>query len=245
MNVRADLIGDIVAEDFKTSEIFKKFGMDFCCNGGTTVAEQCDVRGLDKEEVYQALENRPQSGGGTSIDFRSWPLDLLADYIEKTHHRNASEKIPIIQGYLDKIEQVHGGQHPELHEIKELFNENASDFAAHMKKEELILFPFIRQMVKAKTSGAELKQPRFETVENPVNMMMHEHTEQGERFEKMQELSDGYTTPADGCNTYKVTFEMMREFENDMHTHIHLENNILFPGAVALEKTFRKPEITE
>jgi len=237
MNLKTDHIGDIVAEDFRTSEVFRKHGMDFCCNGNNTIEQQCEEKGINAEEVFRDLENLPKSGGGSSVDFRSWPLDLLADYIEKTHHRYANEKIPVIQGYLDKIAQVHGNHHPELFEIKELFNENARDFAMHMKKEELMLFPFIRQMVKAKTSGSSLKQPHFETVENPVNMMMHEHTEQGERFEKMQKLSDNYTTPQDGCNTYRVTYEMLREFDEDMHTHIHLENNILFPKAVEMEKT--------
>ena len=133
---------------------------------------------------------------------------------------------------------MHGDRHPELFEIRELFDESAKDLAAHMKKEELILFPFVRNMIKAQQTGEALRQPHFGTVENPVNMMQHEHTVEGERFEKIAKLTDGYTPPADACNTYKVAFAMLQDFENDLHTHIHLENNILFPKSIHLEKDF-------
>lgn len=242
MDIKNSTIGEIVAENYKTSEVFKKYGLDFCCNGNSTIADQCTQRGLDAEEVYKDLENATHSGSGAAVDFRSWPLDLLADYIQKTHHRYANEKIPVIQGYLDKIAQVHGQHHPELYEIKELFDENAKDFAMHMKKEELVLFPFIKQMEKAKAAGTAVEYKHFDTVENPVDMMMHDHTAQGDRLHKIEELSNNYTTPADGCNTYNVAYQMLREFDEDTHTHIHLENNILFPSAVALEKTLPKAE---
>ncbi|QCX52377.1 iron-sulfur cluster repair di-iron protein [Elizabethkingia sp. JS20170427COW] len=235
MNVRTDLIGDMVAEDFRAAAIFKKHNIDFCCKGGRTIEEACEKKNLDKETIYTELENLPQGNTG-AIDFTSWPLDLLADYVEKTHHRYVEEKTPILQQFLDKLCKVHGGRHPELFDIRTLFDESAKEMAAHMKKEELILFPFIRNMVKAQKTGEALKQPHFGSVENPVNMMMHDHTEQGEIFAKIAELTQSYNPPADACNTYKVTFAMLEEYENDLHTHIHLENNILFPKAVSLEK---------
>lgn len=237
MNIKTDLIGEMVAEDFRTAAVFKKYGIDFCCKGGRTITEACEKKGINEEKIYEELENIPSSGTN-SIDFNSFPLDLLADYVEKTHHRYVEEKTPVLQQFLDKLCKVHGDRHPELFEIRELFDESAKDLGAHMKKEELILFPFIRKMVAAQRSGGELLQPHFGTVENPVNMMKHEHTVEGERFAKITELTQGYNPPQDACNTYRVTFAMLQDFENDLHTHIHLENNILFPKSVALEREF-------
>lgn len=237
MNTKTDLIGDMVAEDFRTAAVFKKYGIDFCCKGGRTIEEACEKKDLDQNKIYAELESLPKAGA-SGIDFKSWPLDLLADYVEKTHHRYVEEKTPIIQQFLDKLCKVHGGRHPELFEINDLFNASAQDLAAHLKKEEMILFPFIRKMVNAKISGQAIEQPHFGTVENPVEMMKHEHTVEGERLEKIATLTDGYTPPADACNTYRVTFAMLQDFENDLHTHIHLENNILFPKSIELEKQF-------
>lgn len=235
MDVRTNHIGDIVAEDFRTASVFNKYGLDFCCNGGKTVADACQTKGVDAEKVYKEIETMP-AGGGQSVDFRTWPLDLLADYIEKTHHRYAEEKMPIIKQFLAKICQVHGAHHPELFEVNDIFNDVSGEFARHMKKEELTLFPFIRNMVRSQLTHQALKAPRFGSVENPVDMMMHDHTAQGEALDKIAELTNGYTTPADGCNTYNTTLKMLEDFEQNTHTHIHLENNILFPKAIALEK---------
>ena len=230
-------IGDFVAENFRTAEVFKKYNIDFCCKGGRTVEEACDKKKVSPEEIYRELEevaNRKSE----DIDFNSWPLDLLADYVEKTHHRYVEEKSAMLIPYLNKLCKVHGERHPELFEINELFIGSAQDLAAHMKKEELILFPFVKNMVKAKISNEAIQQPHFGTVENPVNMMKHEHTVEGERLRKIADLTNEYTPPADACNTYKVTFAMLQDFENDLHKHIHLENNILFPKAIQLEKEF-------
>jgi regulator of cell morphogenesis and NO signaling len=125
-----------------------------------------------------------------------------------------------------------------LFEINELFVESAKDLGAHMKKEELILFPFIKKMIAAKQKGENVEKPHFGSVENPVAMMKHEHTVEGDRFVKIAALTSNYQFPEDSCGTYQVTFKMLEDFEKDLHTHIHLENNILFPKAIELEKTF-------
>ena len=230
-------IGDFVAENFRTAEVFKKYNIDFCCKGGRTVEEACDSKKVSPQQIYHELEeivNRKSE----DIDFNSWPLDLLADYVEKTHHRYVEEKSAMLIPYLNKLCKVHGERHPELFEINELFIGSAQDLAAHMKKEELILFPFIKQMVEAKKNGEPLPAPRFGTVENPVAMMKHEHEAEGERFVKIAELTNNYEFPDDACGTYQVTYRMLEDFQNDLHKHIHLENNILFPKAIAMEKTF-------
>lgn len=242
MNITKDsTIGDVVAGDYRTSQVFEKAGIDFCCKGNRSIEEACTQLQIETEGLISQLrgsitaDSEKENG---SNDFNTWPLDLLADYIEKKHHRYVSEKIPIILGYLDKILAVHGAQHPELAEIRAHFFECAQELSAHMKKEELILFPFIRKMEQAKQSVKKDISAHFGTVKNPIKMMMHEHDVEGERFSKINELSNQYTVPADGCNTYKATFLALKEFEADLHLHIHLENNILFPKSISLEDSF-------
>lgn len=231
-------IGEYVAKDFRTAAIFAKYGIDFCCKGNRTIEEACDKKGHDSETILNEINAILNTKNDNNIDFQSWPLDLLADYIEKTHHRYVEEKTQILLPFLDKLCRVHGASHPELFAINELFIGCAGELAQHMKKEELILFPFIKKMVKATLQDELVEQPHFGTVENPIAMMMHEHDAEGERFRKIAGLTNDYNPPADACNTYKVTFAMLQEFEQDLHKHIHLENNILFPKAVELEKKF-------
>ncbi|WP_034059201.1 iron-sulfur cluster repair di-iron protein [Lacinutrix jangbogonensis] len=231
-------IGQFVAEDFRTAAIFSKYKIDFCCNGNRSIEEACEKKGIDSNTLLEELEGVLSTSTNQSIDYKSWPLDLLAEYIEKTHHRYVEEKIPVIRQFLDKLCSVHGERHPELFKINELFRASAGELASHMKKEELMLFPFVKRMVKAKLDNEAIQSPQFGTVENPIAMMMEEHDTEGERFREIAELTNNYTPPADACNTYKVTFAMLDEFEKDLHLHIHLENNILFPNAVKLEKQF-------
>ena len=231
-------IGQFVAEDFRTAAVFSKYGIDFCCKGDRTIEEVCQKNNIDSDELLNKLLDIASLNNQQSIDYRSWPLDLLAEYVEKKHHRYVEEKTPVLRQFLDKLCKVHGGRHPELFKINELFVASTGELAAHMKKEELILFPFIKKMVKAKLENGTLQRPSFGTVENPIAMMKHEHENEGERFREIAELSNNYTPPADGCNTYKVTFAMLDEFEKDLHLHIHLENNILFPEAIKLEQQF-------
>ncbi|WP_225036742.1 iron-sulfur cluster repair di-iron protein [Winogradskyella sp. SM1960] len=231
-------IGQYVAEDFRTAAIFSKHKIDFCCQGNRTVEEACDKKGIDSNQLIEELNRVLNSKGGETIDYKSWPLDLLAEYIEKKHHRYVEEKIPVLRQFLDKLCKVHGSRHPELFKINELFVASAGELASHMKKEELILFPFIKKMVKAKIENGAVQSPQFGTVENPIAMMMEEHDNEGARFREIDALTNNYNPPADACNTYKVTFAMLEEFEKDLHLHIHLENNILFPEAIKLEEQF-------
>ncbi|WP_458627906.1 iron-sulfur cluster repair di-iron protein [Winogradskyella sp. PC D3.3] len=231
-------IGQYVADDFRTAAVFSKYKIDFCCNGNRTVEEACEKKGIDSDKLMEEIDFVLNSRFGETIDYKSWPLDLLAEYIEKKHHRYVEEKIPVLRQFLDKLCRVHGERHPELFKINELFTASAGELSAHLKKEELILFPFIKKMVAAKLKGGAVPSPQFGTVENPITMMMEEHDTEGERFREIDKLSNNYTPPEDACNTYKVTFAMLDEFEKDLHLHIHLENNILFPEAIKLEQQF-------
>lgn len=241
-NLKNKTIGSFVAEDFRTAAVFSKYRIDFCCKGNRTVTEVCEKQNIDADILLENVLQVVQSENNGSIDFNSWPLDLLADYIEKTHHRYVQEKTNVLLPFLDKLCKVHGGNHQELFRINELFIGCAGELSQHMKKEELVLFPFVKRMVKTKDTDGVLSQPSFGTVSNPIAMMMHEHDNEGERFREIAALTNNYTPPADACTTYRVTFAMLKEFEEDLHKHIHLENNILFPKAVLLEKDFVEVE---
>jgi len=232
------IVGELVAQDYRAAAIFKQNKIDFCCNGHRSIAEACEQKKIDSKEIIEKLNEATAANENSNIDYSSWPIDLLVDYIEKKHHRFVKEKIKEITPFLHKVVRVHGGRHPELLDIEELFKESCEDFAEHMEKEEEVLFPYIREMVKAKQNGTNIQAP-FGTVQNPINMMMSEHDAEGERFRKIAELSNNYTPPIDACSTYKVTFSLLKEFEEDLHLHIHLENNILFPKAIKIEEKLK------
>jgi len=229
-------IGSIVAEDYRAAAVFNAHGIDFCCRGGRTLEEVCRSTGLDPARIEQEIEQAVTRDNGAEHDFKSWDAGRLIEHIERVHHRYVGSRTITLLQFLDKLCKVHGERHPELFAIQREFQGCAEAMAAHMKKEELILFPFINQLEKAKQHGTTLPTPGFGTVDNPIAMMEHEHDAEGERFRRIAELSDGYTSPPDGCTTYATAFAMLKEFEEDLHRHIHLENNILFPRAIALEK---------
>ncbi len=231
-------IGEIVANDFRTASVFSKYRIDFCCKGNRTIQEACEKKSIDIQGLTQELKE-VVTNQQENIDFNSWPLDLLADYIEKTHHRYIREKSPSLFQFLNKVQKVHGERHPELYEVFELFSQSAEDLELHLQKEERIVFPFIRKMMEAKNSGQPMEMPHFGSIENPIAVMKDDHSAEGERFKKIAELTKGYNPPPEACNTYKVSFAMLDEFEQNLHKHIHLENNILFPKAIKMEQEFR------
>ncbi|MCB9034646.1 MAG: iron-sulfur cluster repair di-iron protein [Chitinophagales bacterium] len=228
-----NIVGEVVANNYKTAAIFKANKIDFCCNGNKSIASACEKANKNTDEVLLTLNQIINStDNNANIDFNAWDMDLLVDYIVKKHHRYVEQKIEEIIPYLKKVSSVHGNHHPELYEIYDLFIASAQDLTAHMKKEELILFPYINKLAKQQLN----EQAPFGSVENPIHMMEHEHNIEGERFRKIAELSSNYTAPNDACNTYRVTYALLKEFEDDLHMHIHLENNILFPRAINAEK---------
>ncbi|GEM70195.1 iron-sulfur cluster repair di-iron protein [Sphingobacterium mizutaii NBRC 14946 = DSM 11724] len=235
-NLINEKIGNVVAKNFKTAAVFTKYGMDFCCGGQVAIGTVADKKGINKESLLDDLNNVLNESAGEQIDFNSWPSDLLVSYIVKTHHRYVREKTPVLMAYINKVARVHGERHPELYEINKLFEESALDLGHHMEKEEKILFPYIEKLEETKSNPAAYVQPGFGSVQNPISMMIHEHETEGGRFAKIAELSDNYTAPEDACNTYRVAFDMLRDFEQDLHKHIHLENNILFPKSIRLEE---------
>ncbi|MEY8019311.1 iron-sulfur cluster repair di-iron protein [Muriicola sp. E247] len=229
-------VGQIVAEDYRSAAVFSKYGIDFCCNGNRNLYEVCSKKKVEVEIVVKEIEALTSDGEKQGDNFNTLPLNVLADHIEQKHHRYVEERIPILKQYLHKINTVHGERHPELKEIYRLFSECAGELTMHMKKEELVLFPFIRKMVLSLKHNEAVESPRFLTVTNPIQTMRDEHESAGDIFSKISSLTHSYTPPSDACSTYKVAFLMLKEFEEDLHLHVHLENNILFPKAEKLER---------
>lgn len=238
-NIEQKTVAECVTENYKAADVFKKRGIDFCCGGKVLVPEICEKKNVDFEEIKQELLNIDQVLDKQK-DFNHWDLDLLADYIIGIHHKYVNENVPLILEYANKVAKVHGHYYTETVEINKLFIEIADELKFHMHKEEMILFPYIKNLAETKRNNQPLFPPPFGTVANPINMMEMEHESAGDIGKKIAQLSNNYTPPAEACNTYQVLYAKLQEFENDLHEHIHLENNILFPKAIEIEKQLLK-----
>ncbi|HVS93820.1 MAG TPA: iron-sulfur cluster repair di-iron protein [Mucilaginibacter sp.] len=233
-----ETLGQIAAKDLRKAEIFKKYGLDFCCGGKKTVKDACAEKGLDvaavEHELQQAEKQTTVSPLSRQLPYNDWKLDFLADYIVNTHHSYVKASLPELLKYADKVAKVHGAAHPELYDIFRLVQEIDEEMTAHMEKEEAFLFPYIKQLVLAKNSGTGTNANG--NIKTPITLMEKEHEIVGKSLSDIRLLSDNYQLPADACASYGLLYKMLQEFEGDMFTHIHLENNILFEKALELEK---------
>lgn len=230
-----ETIGEIVAKDLRKAEVFKKFGIDFCCGGKKTVRQICAEKGLDPVLVEQELQKPIEGVTGTDLNYTEWDLDFLADYIVNKHHKYVRKYMPEIVKYATKVAQVHGANHPELHSMKELFDMVSDEMSDHMVEEEGVLFPLIKEIFRAKE--ANIPYQKNVSFNDIVDQTEKEHDTVGRAMEKIRELSDNFAIPEDACTSYKLLFSMLQEFEDDLFTHIHLENNILFAKTAEIEKT--------
>jgi regulator of cell morphogenesis and NO signaling len=221
-------IGQLVADDFRAAGILKEVGIDFCCGGKKTLEDACIEKGLKPEIIEKKIQDLAVMPLDNSHNFKAWPLDFLADYIVNTHHTYVLKTLPELVFYTQKIAAVHGSNHTELLKIAELFEKINIELLQHMKNEEGVLFPAIKEVLKNNTPQAK------ETIHSEISRMAGEHEFAGGAMDTINEMTDGYKVPADGCNTYHVTFKLLQQFEDDLHVHIHLENNILFPKALKL-----------
>ncbi len=220
-------VGDLVTEDYRRAAAFKNLGIDFCCGGGATLASVCAKKGIALADVADALRHADARGTSPQARVEHWSPSFLADYVVNEHHTYVRESIPVLRAFTQKVARVHGQRHPELVEIAELFEQVATGLEGHMVCEEQIVFPAI----KALASGGPAPETPLADV---LREMEGDHDEAGEAMRQIRELSSDFTPPPDACNTYRAAFVKLEEFEDDLHRHVHLENNILFPKALAL-----------
>ncbi len=228
-------IREIVRNDHRAAAVFEKYSIDFCCGGNKTLGEACAQKGVDPARIQQELQHVEQTSGTENFRPGEWDLDTLSGFIVNNHHRYVRRMLPTLQSHLAKIVSVHGARHPELTAIADRFQSVADELTGHMQKEELVLFPYIASLAAASRNGSPATRPMFGTIRRPIQMMEAEHASAGDSFSFIRNASQGFTPPQDACETYQVTFSELEEFERDLHQHIHLENNILFPRAIELE----------
>lgn len=229
-------IGEIVARDYRAAAVFDRFGIDFCCGGNRPLAEVCAERGLDPAVVLDEVQHAEIESQSVAPRFDQWELDFLIDYIVTNHHAYVRAALPRLTAYTEKIAAAHGDRHPEVREIHHRFVQLRHELEFHMAKEEEILFPHIRAMVVARRFGRPAPDSPFGAIESPIAVMEEEHRAAGGAMDAMRELSHGYAPPEDGCNTLRTCYAELRDFERDLHEHVHLENNLLFPKAARLEQ---------
>lgn len=225
---KTKLLGEIVTNDFRAAEIFTRRGLDFCCGGSKTLDLACQEKSIAVSVVIDELESLNNTPALMHQNFKDWPLDFLADYIVNTHHKYVWKTLPELKFYTTKIANVHGSSHPEIIEVSLLFNQINTELQQHLKMEEEVLFPAIKKIVK---NGSEKTR---KLIRSEIERMHHEHDFAGGAMDTIQVITNGYQLPPDGCNTYMVTLNLLHQFENDLHIHVHLENNILFPKSLNL-----------
>jgi len=230
-------IGEFVAEDYRTAAVFEKHGIDFCCGGKVVLSEACREKGIEMDKILAELATAVSTTLDRSQNYAAWDLSFLADYIINTHHAYLWENLPQIAAYAHKVAQVHGANHLEVVEIASIFDRIAADMDAHLREEEEVLFPTIKKVEAARKAGTSPDAKDLETIRVSLEKLIREHDEVGEAIHNIRHLSNDYALPSDACNTYMVTYQKLSEFEDDLHKHVHLENNILFPKTARFQDT--------
>lgn len=231
--IRADThatVGQLVAQRPARARVFERYGIDYCCGGQTPLETACAAKGLDADQLLHELDAL-EAGAAEETDWTSATMGELIDHIVGTHHAYLQGQLPRLLAMAGKVVDVHGERHPELDEVRTVFEELAGELTSHLAKEEQILFPMIKELETAASA------PCFHcgTVKNPIRVMEHEHDQAGHALARLRRLTNDYTPPTDACNTYRTLLAGLAELEADLHQHIHKENNILFPRAAAAE----------
>lgn len=231
------IIKDIVASNFKAAHVFEKYGIDFCCKGNRMVKSACEEKGVDVTSLNNDLAGVGESAGSENLRFNDWDLNFLMQYIVNNHHSYVLSSVPKITEHLQKVVNAHGSKNPYIHEVAALFNQVADELMSHMRKEEQILFPLIKQLTDAEKSNEKPGNRAYMSVKNPISAMENEHESAGGALERIREITNNFTLPEGACPTFFLTYKELDEFEKDLHKHVFLENSILFPKAVKLEES--------
>jgi len=227
-----DTVGAIVRDHPALSRLFEQAQVDYCCGGQKTLAEACTKRGIDPQAFLKELETFAATEPAPEVDLTALSLTELVEHIERLHHAYLHTELPRLEAMVTKVAKVHGNKEPRLAQVRDLFLALSAELATHMMKEEQVLFPMIRQL---EASGT-LPQFHCGSVANPIHRMEFEHDEAGTALAQLRQLTDDYTPPEWACNTYRALLDALAYFEQDMHQHVHKENNVLFPQAIVLEQ---------
>jgi len=225
-------IGKIVAEDYRSAAVFEKYGIDFCCGGQVSLATACQTKKLDIDAVQLEIETATKEPIEQRHNYAAWSLSFLADYIVNTHHAYINNELITINSYTHKIADVHGVNHPEVIKIANIFAKIKSDMVEHLREEEEILFPAIKRVEASKKEDSLPDSKDVKIIKISLEKLYGEHEEIGDAVHEIRHLASDYAIPEDGCNTFALTYKKLNEFEDDLHRHVHLENNLLFPNAV-------------
>lgn len=235
----ATTVRELALEIPEATRIFERLGIDYCCGGSKSLEQACAASNVSVDELLDSLELAEQKAHAKqeNHNWQAEPLADLIDHINATHHKSARAEIARLGPLFEKVVSVHGKNHPELEQVRGVFRGLAQELTTHMMKEEMVLFPYIVRMEEAAIQKEPVVPPPFGTVQNPVAMMMHEHDSAGDALRAMRHATAGYTPPGDACISFQMLYRALQDFENDLHQHIHLENNILFPRAIDMEST--------
>ena len=224
-------VGDIVAGDYRTAAVFEKHGIDFCCGGAVTLAAACAARAIDPSVLARELEAAVRTPARQDADYADWTLTRLIDHIKAIHHAYVRANAAQNAAYARKIADVHGDQHPELAEIAAACDQLATELMAHLEQEEEGVLPAIKRAEAAGRTGSAPEATDAETIARGIEALVREHEQVGATLHRIRDLAMGYGLPPDACATWSLTYERLQAFEADLHKHVHLENNILFPRA--------------
>jgi regulator of cell morphogenesis and NO signaling len=223
-------VRELVASDYRAAAVFQHYGIDFCCGGNRTIEQASADVGKPPEEILGAIDDAIAAPLAGQPRFNSWDLPLLVSYIVANHHAFVRQAIPTLLAHTRKVAAVHGAGHPEMVEVAHIFGRVADEMTEHMWKEEQVLFPYILKVARLGTAVGPLG-----TMDGPIRVMEADHESAGQAMARIRDLTKGYDLPANGCTTYRVCLRELEAFERDLHVHVHLENNILFPKAVRLD----------
>ncbi|HUF79544.1 MAG TPA: iron-sulfur cluster repair di-iron protein [Burkholderiales bacterium] len=228
-------VGQVVAADYRAAAVFSKYGIDFCCGGGRSIEESCQAQGVNPDQVIGEVLRVCEHEDASAPKFTDWDAPALIDHIISKHHAYVRRALPALAAYTAKLSTVHGPNHPELLEVERIVEDVVAEMTSHMMKEEQILFPYVTGLATAAATHGTLPGSPFGSVGNPIRMMEDEHESAGNALARIRELTGDYAPPPDACTTYRVCLQELEAFEQDLHAHVHLENNILFPKALRLE----------
>ena len=236
--VMTKTVREVAVENSAATRIFERLGIDYCCGGNQTLEQACERAKVPFDQIIDLLEMEEETARAAKQlhDWQGEPLSGLIAHIKNTHHKYTRDETARLAALLQKVCSVHGKNHPELYAIRETFGSLSHELMTHLMKEEMVLFPYIERMEEAVIQSDPVLPGPFGSVQNPVAMMEHEHDSAGAALRSIRKASNDFTPPADGCVSYQTLYKALAAFEADLHQHIHLENNILFPRAIAMER---------